>query len=146
MCFSRPHCACKRRTVCVFTKIIVLNSFLVNAVTLLNFYTSVYNGYKVDILISHLFYKSGEIGKRLRVNCKVFVMIHVVDVKINTVERNMVFPVLMHNFTNFICTAISPSALTIAKCPLGRNIASAYQLAELVHNVFQTVSMNDVQI
>ena len=89
----------------------------------------------MNVLFLHFLYQIFEICKSIPVNGKVLVPFHIINIQINTVDRDISFFVLCCNLSDFISGIIAPAALTIAKCPAGCNIASSDQLTEFLYHI-----------
>ena len=57
----------------------------------------------------------------------------------------MVFPVFFHHLPDLLRRTVPPAALSVAESPQGRNVASAYKLPKLPHNIVGRLPRNQIQ-
>ena len=93
---------------------------------------------------SHLLIERRKVGETLFIYSKVLIPLHIVDVKVDTVERNAEFSVTAHDFPHLILIHIAPAALAVTERPQRRNIASADQTAELADNVTAVLARDKI--
>src|SRR5699024_11922612 len=87
-----------------------------------------------------------EIWESFIVQSKIFKSLHIVDIQVDAVQRNIQFPIPAFYFSDVFFRFITPAALTKAKSPLGRDIAPSDHTAELMHNVFEILSVYIIQV
>lgn len=66
------------------------------------------------LFLLYIFRKFGEF---FAVNGKVLVTLHIVYVKINTVQRNLGFVIAVNYIVNGVVGFIAPAALLVSECP-----------------------------
>ena len=87
-----------------------------------------------------------KIGERAFVYCKILVAVHVVDVKIHAVDRNIRAVVAVDHAVNRFGVVIAPAALLKAECPERRNIAFPDCRAELSHYFARAVGSDQIDV
>ena len=135
MHFAGPYCCCERFTVFPFAEISVCHSFFINRIALFDFHPCINNRNQMNMLFFHFTDKFRKVGKCLSVNRKVLKMIHIIDIHIDTVKRNIIFSVLFYDLSYICSVLISPTALSETKSPFWRNIASADQSPKFMHDL-----------
>ena len=131
-------------TLCVLAEVIVSHSFLVYIVACFDLHTCVNDGYQPDALCPHILYQLSQIRETLRIYSEILIPLHVVNVQVNAVKWNAGSLILLRHLPHVLLILITPAALTVAKCPEGRNVASADELSELLDNVFFVLTGDDV--
>ena len=100
----------------------------------------------MDVLIFHFLIKISKIRESFVIQSEILVALHVVDVQINAVQRDLELPVLSYDFPDLIFRHIAPAALTVAEGPFGNHEASADELAELVNDILYIGAGNDIDV
>ena len=100
----------------------------------------------MNVVLFHFLIEISKIREGFVVQGEILVAIHVVDIQINTVQRDLKFPVLSYDFPDFIFRHIAPAALTVAEGPFGNHKASADELAELVDDILDVAPGDDIDI
>ena len=98
------------------------------------------------MLLSHFFHEIRKIWKGLRIHREILIALHVIDVQVDTVQRNVEIPVSFYYLTDIILAFVPPSALSISKRPEWRNVAASDQTAELPDNILYIRSGNHIHI
>ena len=80
------------------------------------------------------------------VDCKVLVALHVVDVEVNAVKRNICPVVVYDHILDSFGVVIAPAALLVAECPERRNVALTDDFAELADYLNGLVLLDDVDV
>ena len=142
----RPYSSQKVFAVFFFNKVSLLYAFVIYVIPLFDLDAGINDRHKMNTPSLHLLYELRKLGKRALVNCKVLVPLHVIDIHIDHIERNSGFLIFIRNFSDFVRSHVTPSALTKAKGPLRRYIAASDNSPELRYNVKDTLALNDIDI
>ena len=142
--FPGPYPDNKILSVFVLAEVSVLFSFFVDIIAIFLFHTTINNRNKMDILFLHFFDKLFKIGEAVPVNREVLIPLHIINVQIDTVDGNVMLFIFGCHLTHFICRIIAPSALSIAKCPSGCNIASSDQFTEFLYYIAVGICLNQI--
>ena len=146
MHFARPDPRREKLPVLRPAEISFFHPFLVNAIALFHLNACVYNGNEMNAHFFHVFYQLPKIRKVFFINGKILIPLHIINIKIDTVQGNSVFPVQLRHFPHLIRCHITPAALSVAKGPLWRNIASPRQPAEFLHQFFRRLPFHQVKV
>ena len=85
----------------------------------------------MDLFFFHILYKSLEIRETFFIYGEVLVILHVVNIHVNHIERHMVFAVFFHYRAEIILCFVAPAALTVTESKLRSNVAASDDAAEL---------------
>ena len=143
---SRPDGCHEIASVLSLAEIAVLHAFLVNIIAIFYLDTCVDDGYKADMLILHLLYKSGKIIAEFFIQCKVLVRIHIIDIHVDHIQWNVILTVSRCDFPEIFLCLIPPAALPEAECKFRRDIAPADDMAELFYNIVRRFTVDDIQV
>src|SRR5919109_5116936 len=77
----------------------------------LMFHTWIDNGDYLDSLLAELFRKSFRVGKTLSIERENAVALHVIDVEMHHIERQIALAVLMHHLLDHPVGVVTPAAL-----------------------------------
>ena len=144
MCPTWPYSCREIASVCLLAEKLIIFSFLIYIIAFFYLYTCIYYRNKPYSLLTHFMNKVFEIRKSLLAHGEILISVHIVYIHINSIKRDMIFPVILHNFTNLVFRVIAPSALLETECPFGSNIASAYHFSELLYYIIGTCSIYDI--
>ena len=145
MCISGPDSGYKITSVLSLTEIILLDAFLVHIISLFDFYACINDRNKPDMILLQVLYVLREITELL-IYRKIFIVIHIVNIHINHIYRNMIFPVFFCHRNKILRRFISPAALPEAKREFRCNIASANHLPKLLCNIVWIFACDNIQI
>ena len=146
MAFAGPYPHHEIVSILILAEKTVFYPFFIDIIAILYLDAAVYNGNQMNSLLFHILNKLFKIGKGLPVNGKVLVPFHIIDVKVNAVQGNMVFPVPGGNLPYLRRRCIAPPALPESESPFGRKIARANQLTEPGYDVIRRASVNEIQL
>ena len=135
MRIPRPHSRYEVASVFTPAEVAVLDAFLVHIVAFLHLDARVDDGNQPDILIFHFLNKFRKVREIFFVQCKILEILHIVDIHVDHVQRNIIFPISLHYMAEIILRLITPSALAKTKSISRRDIASADDLPELLYDV-----------
>ena len=139
-----PYSNNKVFPVFILAKVAVRLTFFVDVIAIFLFYTTINNGNEMNVFLPHLFDKLFKISEAVPVNRKVLIPLHIINVQIDTVDRDVMFFIFGCYLTHFLCRVIAPTTLPITKCPAGSNIASSDQFTELVHHILVGRCLNQI--
>ena len=145
MSVTRPNCRHKVSAVLSLTEIAVFYAFLIYIVAFLDLHPCVNDRYKADMLLLHPLYKIRKIFK-FTADSKILAGIHIVDIHIDHVQRQVIFPVALRHPLKVFRGLIAPAALPETKSKFWRNIALPDYPAELLYNIIRRISADNVQI
>ena len=145
MCISRPDSGYKITSILSLTEIILLDSFLVYIISFFDFYTCINDWNKPDMILLQVLYILRKITE-LIIYRKIFIVIHIVNIHINHIYRNMIFPVFFCHRNKILRRFISPAALPESKRKFRCNIASANHLPKLLCNIVWIFACDNIQI
>ena len=145
---SGPYGADERLSGLICAEISLLDSLVVDRVSLLLLDGRIDDRHKADMLVLHLLHEIREVGEALFVDREVFEALHVVDVQIDHIQRDPVFAVFSDHFPHIFGVYVTPAALPVAKSPQRCNVASADQPAEAPDDIRNSIFLDhiDVQI
>ena len=146
MSVSRPYGCHEIASVLPLAEVSFFHTFLVNIVAAFHFYTGINNGDQTKLLVFHLFYKIREIREILRIQSKVLIGIHIINVHVDHIQRDVILTIAGCHLAKILLGAISPSALPKAKCKLRRNIAASDHMTELLYNVISRLTHDHIHI
>ena len=132
---ARPDCPHKVISLGIFTEITSRLTRLIDRITGLNFDAGINNGYQVDMLFGQFLSQAPQIREARGIHGEIPVVLHIVDIEINTVQRDAVFPMASGHRTDICFGGIAPPALAIAESPLGRDVTAANEGAESADNL-----------
>ena len=112
-------------------EISVLHALFIYRISLFDLDASVDDRYQMYPLFLHFRHKARKIRKGFLVDGEVLVMVHIVDIQINAVQRNARQAVLPGDLADLVRRQIAPAALSETKRPFGRKIAFSGQTAQL---------------
>ena len=141
-----PYTDDKVLAILILTEIPLFFSFLIDIIAILFLHTAVYDRNQVNVLLLHFLYQIFEICKGIPVNGKVLVPLHIVNIQINTVDRDISLFIFCCNLSDFICGIVAPAALSITKRPAGCNIASSDQLTEFLYHIRIGCSFDQIKL
>ena len=144
MCVTRPYCRYEVASVFPLAEVAVLYTFFVYIIAVLDFYACVDNRNKTDMLIFHLLYESGEIPEII-IYGKILVGIHIIDIHIDHIQRNVILTVALGNLFKIFFCLISPAALAEAEGEFRRDIAVADNLTELLYDLVRGITIDNIQ-
>ena len=144
MSISRPDCRHKVASVLSLAEVAVFYPFFVDIVSVLDLYACVDDRNEADMLVFHFLDKCRKIFETI-VYGKVFVGIHVIDIHIDHIQRNMVLAVALCDLFKIFFCLVAPAALAVAECEFRRDIAVADHAAELFYDIVRRVPVDDVQ-
>jgi len=136
---ARPHAAGKVRAVFLLAEESFCFSFIADWISFFNLYARIDYRHKPHVLCLHFRDEWFECRKFFFAYGEVLEVVHVVNVKVHCVERNVAFTVFFYYGTYIVFRAVAPAALLVAECPERCNITSAHQRPELRHNVVKNV-------
>ena len=144
MGISRPHCSHEVAAVFSLAKVAVFNPFFVDVVSVLNLYTCVNDRDQADMAVFHFPDKCREIFEII-IYGKVLVRIHVINIHIDHIQRNVILTVALCDFFKIFLCLVAPAALAESECEFRRDIAVSDHAAELFYDIIRSISVNDVQ-
>ena len=127
---ARPNACLKVGAVRLFAEIALFRSLVIDGIADLLFDAGVDDRDQVNALralVLHIFRK---MRKRVCVDGKVLVGVHVVNIEIHAVQRNTYRVITADHVVHRLGVGVAPAALLIAERPLGRQIALADSGAE----------------
>ena len=87
-----------------------------------------------------------KVWETLAVDGEALVALHVVDVHVDGIEGDARLAVAARDVTEVILRLIGPAALLVAEGPLGRDVASAHERAELADDVGGVLALDKVEV
>ena len=145
MCISGPDSGYEITSILSLTEIILLDPFLVYIISFFDFYACINDRNKPDMILLQILYILRKITELL-IYRKIFIVIHIVNIHINHIDRNMIFPVFFCHRDKILRRFISPAALPESKREFRRNIASANHLPKLLCNIVWISACDNIQI
>ena len=144
--FAGPHGCHEGRAVFFFAEITLFQPFGAGGLLGVDTHTCINDGHQPDALGFQLGSQRSQIRKALFVDGEVGVILHVVDVHADHIQRQIVLFVLACHLPHILGGLVAPAALLQAEGPFGRDVTAADQLAELVGNVVQVCASEDVKL
>ena len=143
---SRPYSRNEITTVFSFAEVIVFYTFFVNFVAFFHLDTSINDRDQAKFLVFHFLYKFREIREVFLINCKVLKILHVVNIHVDHVDRDMILAISFCHCTEVFFCCITPAALSKTESELRRNVAAADHTTELFYDVVSIFSFDDIDI
>ena len=100
----------------------------------------------MDVLIFHFLIKISKIRESFVIQSEILVALHIVDIEVNAVQRDLKFAVFFYHVPDLVLGHIAPAALAVTEGPFGNHEASADELAELVDDILDIASGDDIDI
>ena len=145
MGIAGPHSGDKIASVFSLAEITAPHAFFVDRISFLDLYARVNDRDETDMLLFHLADKIREILK-FTAQRKILIRIHIIDIHVNHIKGNMVFPMTCRYPAEVFFCFILPAALSEAKCEFRRDIAPADHAAELLYNIIRRIPADNVQV
>ena len=143
---ARPDSAHEVLPLGVLAEVAAGLAALIGRVAGLDLHAGIDDGHQVDVILRQLRRQRLEIREFLRVHREVPVVLHIVDVQIDAVQRDAVFPMAPGHCPDVRLGGVTPAALAIAEGPLGRNVAFSDQAAEGPDDLHIGFPGDDVEI
>ena len=100
----------------------------------------------MDVLIFHFLIKISKIRESFVIQSEILVALHIVDIEVNAVQRDLKFAVFFYHVPDLVLGHIAPAALAVTEGPFGNHEASADELAELVNDILYIGAGNDIDV
>ncbi len=134
------------RMVFQLAEIVVLLSFFIHTIAILHFDARIDDRHKMHFMFFHPVNKFLKIRfELLFVQGKVLVVLHVVNVHVQKIERNAVAFERFHHSLEVLLRFVSPAALSVAERELRRHIALSDRMTELAGNVEHILPFKVIQ-
>ena len=132
---ARPYSSFEVGSILTAAEVAFFTAFFVNVITLFDFHTGIDDRNEMDLFFFHILYKSLEIRETFFIYGEVLVILHVVNIHVNHIERHMVFAVFFYYRAEIILCFVAPAALTVAESKLRSNVAASDDAAELFYDI-----------
>ena len=109
-------------------------------------HTRIDDGHQPDALCLQFGAQGSKVREALFVYSKIRVVLHIIDVHADHIQRQIVLFVLTGHLPHVLRGFVAKAALRQTKGPLGRDIAAADELPELAADIVQVVAGNDVKL
>ena len=109
-------------------------------------HTRIDDGHQPDARCLQFGAQGGKVREALLVYGKIRVVLHVIDVHADHIQRQIVLFVLAGHLPHVLSGLVAKAALCQTKGPLGRDIAAADELPELAADIVQVVAGDDVKL
>ena len=146
MGISRPYSCNKITSVFSFTEVVIFYTFLVNLVAFFHLDTGINDRDQAKLLVFHFLYKFREIRKVFFIDCEVFKVLHIINIHVDHVNRDMILAISFCHCTEVFFCCITPAALSKTESELRRNVAAADHTTELFYDVVSIFSFDDIDI
>ena len=146
MCISRPNYCHKITSVFTFTEVLFFHTFFINRISIFDFNTCINNRYHANVFIFHFLYKSREIFEIFLIYCKIFKILHIINIHIYHIQWNMIVSIPVCHFAKIFFCLIAPSALSESKGKFRWNITTSDYFTELFYNIVCIFSFKYIQI
>ena len=127
---ARPDRGAEQRAVFPFDKGVVLEAFFAGAVFGIVRNAGINDGDQVNVFPAHACDETGQVRNLFRMPGEVAVLVHIVDIQADTVDRNAAGAVLMDNAVHVFGRAVTPAALDVSEGPEGRKVGFSDQTAQ----------------
>ena len=115
--FARPYFIHINISLGVFCKIAFFNTFLIHEIAVLFLCSRIDNRHRLETKLFHFVTKHAFFIIIFFVPCKHFEIVHVVNIQMNDIARNLQFAIFLCNFHDILCGCVAPAGLMIAQCP-----------------------------
>ena len=146
MCIPRPYRCHKITAVLALTKIPVFHAFLIDLIPLLYLHSRINNRNQSQMILLHPLHKLREIRKILRMQRKILIILHIVNIHIDHIYRDMILTIPLCYLIKVLLSRILPATLPIPKRKFRRNITPPDHLTKLPYNLIRTLSLDHIQI
>ena len=146
MGISRPYSCNEITVVFSFTEIIVFYTFFVDLIAFFHLDPGINDWDQTNLLVFHFLYKFRKIRKIFLIDCEVFKVLHIVNIHVDHVDRDMILTISFCHRTEVFFCCITPAALPKTKSELWRNVAAADHMAELFYDVVSIFSLDHIDI
>ena len=143
---SRPHCCNKITAIFSFTEEVVFYTFLIYLVVFFHLDAGINDRDQAKLLVFHFLYKFREIRKVFFIDCEVFKVLHIINIHVDHVDRDMILAISFCHCTEVFFCCITPAALSKTESELRRNVAAADHTTELFYDVVSIFSFDDIDI
>ena len=141
-----PHCRHEIASVRALAEIAVLHTFFIYVIAVLNLDARVDDRDEPDVFVLHLLHKIRKISAEAFPQGEVLVGIHIVNIHIDHIQRDMVFSVSCCDPAEILLRLVSPPALSKAERKLRRDVAAADDTAELPDDIIGRIAVDDIQV
>ena len=132
---ARPYSSFEVGTILTAAEVAFFTALFVNVITLFDFHTGIDDRNEMDLFFFHILYKALEIRETFFIYGEVLVILHVVNIHVNHIERHMVFAVFFHYRAEIILCFVAPAALTVTESKLRSNVAASDNATELLYDI-----------
>ena len=132
---ARPYSSFEVGAILAAAEVAFFTALFVNVITLFDFHTGIDDRNEMDLFFFHILYKSLEIRETFFIYGEVLVILHVVNIHVNHIERHMVFAVFFHYRAEIILCFVAPAALTVTESKLRSNVAASDNATELFYDI-----------
>ena len=140
-----PHRRHKGRAVGFGAEVTVCKALGTDGVCRVDAHTCIDDGHQPDALCLQFGAQGGKVREALFVYGKIRVVLHIIDVHADHIQRQIVLFVLTGHLPHILSGFIAKAALCQTKGPLGRDIAAADELPELAADIVQVAAGDDVE-
>ena len=141
-----PHRRHKGRAVGFGAEVTVCKALGTDGVCRVDAHTRIDDGHQPDALCLQFSAQGGKVREALLVYGEIRVILHIIDVHADHVQRQIVLFVLTGHLPHVLSGFVAKAALCQTKGPLGRDIAAADELPELAADIVRVVAGDDVKL
>jgi len=143
---SRPYSRNEITAVFSLAEVVVFYTFLINLVAFFHLDTCINDRDQAKFLVFHFLYKFREIREVFLIDCEVLKILHVVNIHVDHVDRDMILTISFCHRTEIFFCCITPAALSKTKGKLWRNVTASDHMAELFYDVVSILTFNHIDI
>ena len=141
-----PDCRHKGGPIGLFAEVSFFQPFGAGGVVGVDAHAGIDDGHQPDALRFQVGGELRKVRKPFLVYGKIGIVLHILDVHTDHVQRQVVLLVLACNFPHVLLGLVAPAALCQTECPLGWDIAAADEGAELLADRILVPAGEEIQI
>ena len=141
-----PDCRHKGSSVGLFAEVSLFQPLSASGVVGVNAHAGIDDGHQPDALRFQVCGELCKVWKTFLVYGEIGIVLHILDVHTDHVQRQVVLLVLACNFPYVLLSLVAPAALCQTECPPGRDVAAADEGTELPADLIFVPAGEEIQI
>ena len=141
-----PDCRHKGSSVGLFAEVSLFQPLSASGVVGVNAHAGIDDGHQPDALRFQVCGELCKVWKTFLVYGEIGIVLHILDVHTDHVQRQVVLLVLACNLPHVLLSLVAPAALCQTECPPGRDVAAADEGAELLADRILVPAGEEIQI
>ena len=146
ICISRPNLIDIGSSLCIGRKISVFFAFFTHKIVRIDFGSRINDRNRFKALFFYFRNQIPRFSVLCIIPCKHTIPIHIINVKMNGITRNIQITEMFCHITDIFCALIAPAALLVSKRPSLRQRCPPGQICIFFNQIRQFFSTQEVQI